>query len=323
MNSRNLNILVLTNMYPKENDQKGVFVYEQCKSVKDHFSSTLFSVLNIDNYNFFGFFKYFVSAFSLLKLLLVKKFDVIHVHYGLSFIPLFFLLPILLFIKTRIVLTCHGSDLMGSALVKFVTNLGGFFSGKVIIVSSDQAKYLWKCNITKSIVVPCGVNSSFFYYNDVINERIDGSLSIIFPSSPSREEKNYTMFESILRKLKSHGKNVNAIIFKDMSREQIRDALINSDYLLLTSIREGSPQVVKEAVFTGLPVISTQVGDVQDILKYSKQCLVSNDEDEIVSFILSHKKSFRLERDFTSQVVSKYSDDVIATKLHNIYLGFL
>ncbi|MBC3618017.1 glycosyltransferase family 4 protein [Vibrio metschnikovii] len=320
MSSSNLNILVLTNMYPSENVQKGIFVSEQCNSIKRNFNSISIFVCNIDNYALFGFLKYFFAIFSLLKVLVFKRIDIIHVHYGLSFIPLFFLLPIVYLIKSKIVLTCHGSDLMGARLVNFFTNLGGKFSCKIILVSSEQVKYLWKCNLSKFIVVPCGVDSSFFYYNSNIkNQTADGKIKIIFPSNPSREEKNYKMFDSILNKINAHGRSVEVVIFKDMSREKVRDALFSSDYLLLTSLREGSPQVVKEAVFSGLPVISTQVGDVKEILEYSKQCLVSNDEDEIVNFILSHKKSFRLDRDFVSQVVSKYSDDIIATKLHNIY----
>jgi glycosyltransferase involved in cell wall biosynthesis len=40
-----------------------------------------------------------------------------------------------------------------------------------------------------------------------------------------------------------------------------------ADCLLLTSITEGSPNVVKEALMCGLPVVTTHVGDVEELLR--------------------------------------------------------
>ena len=60
-----------------------------------------------------------------------------------------------------------------------------------------------------------------------------------------------------------------------MSRTDVRDSLNDSDLLLITSISEGSPQVIKEALACNIPVVSTPVGDLATILKDIPFCKVS------------------------------------------------
>ena len=50
------------------------------------------------------------------------------------------------------------------------------------------------------------------------------------------------------------------------------------DALLLTSHSEGSPNVVKEALACGLPVVSTDVGDVRRRLDGVEGCRVCPDD---------------------------------------------
>jgi glycosyltransferase involved in cell wall biosynthesis len=48
----------------------------------------------------------------------------------------------------------------------------------------------------------------------------------------------------------------------------VRPLLRASDIFLLASDHEGTPNVVLEAMATGLPVVSTRVGDVEDIIRH-------------------------------------------------------
>jgi len=57
----------------------------------------------------------------------------------------------------------------------------------------------------------------------------------------------------------------------------------NSNLLVLTSELEGSPTVVKEALATNTPVVSTDVGDVKEVLKDCKGCYITeNHTDDLV-----------------------------------------
>ena len=55
------------------------------------------------------------------------------------------------------------------------------------------------------------------------------------------------------------------------------------DVLLVTSFKESGPLVVKEAMACNLPVVSTDVGDVKEVIKDTKgNYLTSFDENDIV-----------------------------------------
>ena len=52
------------------------------------------------------------------------------------------------------------------------------------------------------------------------------------------------------------------------------------DVLLLTSVREAQPLVILEAYAAGLPVVSTRVGNVPELLDYDERFLASSQDAE-------------------------------------------
>jgi teichuronic acid biosynthesis glycosyltransferase TuaC len=50
------------------------------------------------------------------------------------------------------------------------------------------------------------------------------------------------------------------------------------DILLLTSLHEGSPDIVKEALACNLPVVSVDVGDVRERISGISGCILCKDD---------------------------------------------
>jgi glycosyltransferase involved in cell wall biosynthesis len=58
--------------------------------------------------------------------------------------------------------------------------------------------------------------------------------------------------------------NVQLVELKGYTRDQVNALMYSCDALLMTSKTEGSPQVVKEAMACGCPIVSVDVGDVAE-----------------------------------------------------------
>lgn len=314
------NVLVVTNMYPSVSNQKGIFVKEFVDSIESH-KFNVVDVVNIDDCGL-GVFKYLISVVTIIKSIKKYKIDFINIHYGLSFFPVLFLMPYLKLSKVKTVLTLHGSDVMGNKVVNYCSNLGVMLTSGSIAVSNEMKKFLWKKNVNKVKVSPCGVNSSFTYIN---RDSWDTSkpLRLLFPSDPARPEKNYELYTAVVEKLRSQGIFIDVICFKNLNRQQILDEYRSANLIFLSSSREGSPQVIKEALMTGLPIISTDVGDVKIVTDgvANKHLCIANEVDVIVYWVVTHFVGGSIDKDLVELKREKYLNENIAKEIAEYFLS--
>jgi glycosyltransferase involved in cell wall biosynthesis len=117
-------------------------------------------------------------------------------------------------------------------------------------------------------VVPCGIAVKDFVlpssYENKPSPGIPGELKILFPSDPARAIKNYGLFRAVCRELERRGNKVEEIHLVNIDRAKVREIYWNCDVMLLTSLSEGSPTVIKEAIAAKLPFVSVDVGDVKE-----------------------------------------------------------
>jgi glycosyltransferase involved in cell wall biosynthesis len=194
--------------------------------------------------------------------------DIIHAHYGLT--GLFANLQR----NVPVITTYIGSDINEKTLRKF-SIISILLSKFNIFVSSKQVS-LVKRFINGFEVIPFGVDYSIFHTIPKNVARLKLGLSndkkiILFSSKFDRPEKNALLAFEAMKLLP----NVDLIELSGKNTREEVVLLFNAcDVGLLTSIREGSPQFIKELLACNRPIVSTNVGDVEALIKGIDGCFI-------------------------------------------------
>jgi glycosyltransferase involved in cell wall biosynthesis len=226
-----------------------------------------------------GVYGYLQNRKKLKILLGLKKFNIIHAHYSLSgFISS-------LAGAKPIVVSLMGSDVYSIFPWNKLIKLFYWFYWDAVIVKSQEMKN--QINLQNCTVIPNGVDITKFKPEDRTQAKIKLGFSlnkkyILFLSDPNRREKNYLLAKQAVDKLNEP--QVELLIVNGIENDLIPQYLNAGDVLLLTSIWEGSVNVVKEAMACNISVVSTDVGDVSHNLRnLSGYYITSFDKDDIAN----------------------------------------
>jgi len=188
-------------------------------------------------------------------------YDLVHAHYSLSAIVTS------LATSRTVIVSLMGSDVQGSSFWRFVIRLYSSFKWREIIVKSEEMRQ--KIKIRRAHVIPNGVDLEVF--NNLDKEECKEKLNlekeknyILFAADPDRKVKNYPLAEKSCSQLITH--NSQLITLGKTPHEKIPLYLNACDVLILTSLWEGSPNIIKEAMACNCPIVSTDVGDVRWLL---------------------------------------------------------
>ena len=89
----------------------------------------------------------------------------------------------------------------------------------------------------------------------------EGRKYIIFVSNPARGEKNYSLAQEAVKLLDDS--DVELVPVYDRTHDEVVEYMCAADALIMTSLSEGSPNVIKEAMACNCPLVVTDVGDVR------------------------------------------------------------
>lgn len=259
---------------------------------------------------------YLSNLSSLKKEMIAFHPDVIHAHYGLS--------GLLANMQRElpVVTTYHGSDINEKRVLPF-SKMAMRLSAWNIFVSRKTMEIARSKN-KKFSLLPCGIDLCDIQLtekNEAIRQMgLDAEKRyVLFSGAFDNPVKNAPLAKEAVGLL--HDNSVELLELKGYSREQVNLLMCAADAFLLTSFSEGSPQVIKEAMACGCPIVSVDVGDVKERLEGLEGCYVSATYDaHELSRLLQKALSYKGRTQGREKlIVDGLDNKVVAQQLIGIY----
>ena len=241
--------------------------------------------------------------------------DVIHAHYGLS--GLFANLQR----HVPVVATYHGSDINDKKVLPFskmamrLSAWNVFVSRKTLEIAKPKKKY---------ILLPCGIDLSDLQLTDRAESRRKMGLQddrkyILFAGAFDIPVKNAPLAKDTVACLQEN--QTELLELKGYTREEVILLMCAADAFLMTSLTEGSPQVIKEAMACGCPIVSVDVGDVKERVEELEGCFVSDSRDpNDLANLIGKAFAFGRKTDGRKKIVADRLDNrLVAKQLFEIY----
>jgi glycosyltransferase involved in cell wall biosynthesis len=266
-----MKVLVITNMYPNPDQPAfGTFVKDQVEALRQTGIEVDVLFINGRQHKL----NYLWGIFRFWWRLLYKRYHLIHAHYAITGLiaRLQFFYPV--------IVTYHGGEVKDHSpgWLKFLARRGPRLFNRIIVVNRHE-KELIQDN-TNVRVIPCGVNFNEFKPMPMAEARellelpLDKPL-ILWAGEYWQPEKRFELVKTSVEILKQHCTGAELLLVSGKPHTVVPVYMAACDALVLASFSEGSPMVIKEAMACNLPIVSTDVGDVAEIIDGVKGCYLA------------------------------------------------
>ena len=270
---------------------------------------------------------------ALRRFIRIERPDLIHAHYGLC--------GLLANLQRRVplVTTYHGSDINVPAVRRF-SKIAMRLSAHNIFVSQRNVTLALSPNslITSRLkkrytLLPCGVNLT----DDQLLSRSearkilgidDDAKVVLFAGAFANAVKDAPLAQeavSFASNLSPLASNLTLQELRGFSRAEVNCWMCAANCLLLTSKTEGSPQVIKEAMACGCPIVSVDVGDVAERVSGVEGCyVVRTREPKDIAQALQKAIAYEGKTNGRERILEMgLSNEQVAERLIAIYEGIV
>lgn len=287
-----MNVLMVTSEWPTPTNPQWVpFLVREVRQLQA-------KGIELDVFSFRGGMRplnYFAAWKKVQRRIRQGRYDLVHAQWGQSGLLATFPKPL------PLVVTFRGSDLNGMVvgddrmtrtgrLLQRLSQFVAQSADQVILVSASLARWLPRLHYH---VIPSGLDLELFRPMPRAEARSilnldQGCRYVLFAGDRSNPIKRFELAQRAVDLL-NREMSAQLLVAERVKPEQMPAYMNAADALLLSSSREGSPNVVKEALACNLPVVSVDVGDVRQRLQDVAGCVVCDgDRPQTIAAALSN-----------------------------------
>ena len=288
---------------------------------------------------------------ALRRFIRAERPDIIHAHYGLC--------GLLANLQrcVPVVTTYHGSDINVPSVLRFskiaicLSAWNIFVSKRNISIALSPHSLIASRLKKRCALLPCGVNipqpwtelQNQLVEQLTLNQWVQGVLNkdtknVLFAGAFDNTIKDPELAKATIEMCNSAMGNgqwvmginglspianrpINLIELKGYNRDQVNALMYNCDMLLMTSMTEGSPQVIKEAMACGCPIVSVDVGDVAERTNGVEGChVVPSREPKDIALAILQTIAYEGKTNGRDKIIEMgLSNDQVAEHLIEIY----
>ena len=301
-----------------------------------------------------GIIGYLRELSALRRVIRAERPDIIHAHYGLCG------LLANLQRMAPVVTTYHGSDINVPSILR-ISKIAMRLSAHNIFVSARSMSIAFRLSPfafrlkKRSTLLPCGVNLpkpwselqtqwvDQLTLNQWALEKLQADArNVLFAGAFDNAVKDPELAFATIQAsntaigngqwaMESNSQSpianrpIKLIELKGYNRNQVNALMYNCEALLMTSKSEGSPQVIKEAMACGCPIVSVDVGDVAERVSGVEGCyVVHTREPNDIAEALQKALAFEGKTNGRDRILEMgLSNEQVAQRLIAIYEGIV